>query len=400
MTLPLEGIRILDLSRLLPGPSASMLLADLGAEVIKVESPELIGARGHDVLSPNDPTPENERRYAAWNSLARNKRSLVVNLKAPAGQRILYGLAKTADVLLEGFRPGVTKRLGVDYETLRAINPRLIYCSISGYGQSGPYANLAGHDPCYASVAGVMAVTSDDAGHPVGTGVQLVDYASGLFAALGILAALRARDLTGRGQFVDVSMLDSAMHFITAYSGFYFRDGIVPKRGRPNLTVLRTKDGKYIATANREPHFWENFCRAIGAPELIAARTPGPFGGEPTPEAVERVRAIIATKTRDEWFAILREADTCVAPVLEIDEVFEDPQVRHRQMVLELDHPTEGRVRQIGFPLKLSETPATFRHFAPERGRDTVALLRELGYSDDEIAELERQRVVVTWRGA
>jgi len=301
-------------------------------------------------------------------------------------------------VLLEGFRPGVAARLKVDYATLSALNPRIVYCSISGYGQSGPYVDLPGHDPCYASIAGVMACTSDAQGDPVGTGVQLVDYGSGLFAVIGILAALRARDLTGRGQIVDVSMMDTAMHFITAYTAFWFRDGVVPQRGRPNVVVLRTSDGKYISTANREPQFWERFCKAIGAEELIPQRTKGSLGFEPTAETADRVRAIVATKTRDEWFAILKEADTCVGPVLEIDEVFDDPQVLHRGMLLELDHPTEGRVQQIGFPLKLSDTPATFRDFAPERGRDTVPLLRELGYSADDIARLEREGIVVAWR--
>ncbi|TAK36485.1 MAG: CoA transferase [Chloroflexota bacterium] len=387
----LEGIRILDLSRLLPGPYCSMVLSDLGAEVIKIEEVSTRGAMGRDILTPPNAPPEEELVHNAYNPLARNKKSIAINLKEGAGREIFGKLVLTADVVLEAYRPETLARLGVDYQTMAELNPRIIYCSISGYGQDGPYRDLPGHDANYAAVAGATSITSDDHGNPVGTTFPVVDLTSGLMAAIGILSALRARETTGRGQYVDIGMLDSAMQMVITYVSRYLRDGRVPLRSEPSLRVVQTADGKYLSTQNVESYFWERFCKTIGRPDLIALRT---AGREQRRRAYATAREVLATKTRDEWFELLSAADTCSAPVLEIDEVVENPQVQHREMILTFDHPTEGKVRQIGLPIKLSDTPGRFRDFAPLLGQHTNEILKELGLSGEAIDRLHRDGVV------
>ena len=400
--LPLEGYRMLDLSRLLPGPVASNILADMGMEVIKVEETEPRYGMGRDVLTHPDPPPEQEVAWAAYNSLARNKKSVALNLLdpdlRPPSQEVFYRLAKDADVVLEGYRPHVVKWMGVDYETVRRHNPRIIYCSISGYGQHGPYIKRAGHDPQYCAVAGTTPPASLEAGQR-GHGVPLADYSAGIYAAVGILGALIERDRSGEGQAIDIPMVATAMSFTRANSARFVREGshhLGQGRAAGRFTYIQCSDGKYITTSNAETHFWENFCRVIDREVFIGLRD---AVGPEVERMEEEVRAIFLTRTRDEWLRALWEADTCAAPVNDMAEALEDPQVREAGMVWEVDHPSEGRVRQMGFPIGFSRTPATFRSFAPTLGQDTQEVLQAAGYSDAEIAGLEARGIAKRWRG-
>ncbi len=389
----LEGIKILDLSRLAPGPLGSMVLADMGAEVIKVEELEERGGMARDIFVPPGVSPEEEKKYLARDILGRNKKSIALNLKLPEAREIFYKLAATADVIWESYRPGVVERLGIGYGTISEINPRIIYCSISGYGQDGPYRDLPGHDPTYSAIAGVLASNMDMEDTPMTSGVPVADTSVGLYAVIGVLCALIARDKTGRGQYIDVSFADSALSFAAILLGQHMVYGPMPKRRDAQLiqNSWQTKDGKYIASCPLESYFWERFCRALGLEELIHhhyATT------EKYDEVVSAIRDKVLTKTRDEWFEIMKEADTCVSPVLTFDEVLKDPQILHRNMIMELEHPTQGKVKQLGFAIKLSETPAQFRNFAPLLGQHTQEILQELGYSRELVEELRKAGAV------
>jgi crotonobetainyl-CoA:carnitine CoA-transferase CaiB-like acyl-CoA transferase len=382
MTLALEGIRILDLSRLLPGPFCTMVLADMGAEVIKIQSP----------TDPMGMLP-NQEKQQAYDFISRNKMSLTLNLKSSEAREIFLKLAGTSDVIMEAFRPGVTKRLGVDYETVSVLNPRIVYCSLTGFGQYGPYRDLPGHDPNYISIGGAAGITGDHEGNPVIIRAALGDIGSALHAVIGILCALMARSNTGEGQYVDVSMTDSVLPFLSVSLLRYFMEGFIPKRGWPSTTIntWRTKDGKYLSTGLIEPHFWERFCRALGREDLIPHQR---AKGDKLHEVYAAIEEAFLTRTRDEWFQIMKDADTCVSPVLELDEVVDDPQLLSRDMFPEYDHPTEGKVRQLGMPIKLSETPATFRSFAPKTGEHTNDILRGLGFTDQQIEELRNSGAI------
>ncbi|MBE0480765.1 MAG: CoA transferase [Dehalococcoidia bacterium] len=378
----LEGIRILDLSRTIPGPFCTMILADIGAEVIKVESPD----------DPLGMLPGQEKR-AAFDFLSRNKKSIGLNLKSPEAREVFYRLVDGADVVMEAFRPGAAARLGVDYETLSHRNPALVYCSLTGFGQAGPYRDLPGHDPNYISIGGAVALTGDRNGEPVLIRAALGDIGSSLHAVIGILTALMARTRTGKGQYIDVSMTDSVLSFLTLSLLRYFMDGFVPKRGFPSLSIniWRTKDGKYVSTGLIEPHFWERFCRALGREELIPYHH---AKGEKLGEVHAEIQDAFLSKTRDEWFEIMRQADTCVSPVLELDEVVNNPHFAARGMFPAYEHPSLGSVTQLGFPIKLSESPAEFRNFAPAIGQDTDGIMQRLGYNPEEIASLRQSGAV------
>lgn len=399
--LPLERYRMLDLSRLVPGPFASHLLADMGMEVIKVEEPEPRYGMGRDSLTLPDPTPDQEVRWAAYNSLARNKKSIALNLLDPAkrarSQEIFYRLAREADVILEGYRPGVVRWMGVDYETVSKLNPRIISVSISGYGQSGPYMKYPGHDTQYSALAGAIPLDRTT-GAPVSHGMPVSDYSSGMFAAMGVMAALLEREQTGRGQCIDIPMVAASMSFMLGASATRLREQGLgqasPGRGASGLSFLKCKDGKYLTTANSETVFWENFCKVLGKPEFI------PLQRARGPEAdtmVAEIQAIFLTRDRDDWVKLLRDAETCVAPVNDIAEAMEDPQVRHIGMVWEKEHPVQGTVKQMGFPIRFSRTPAGWRQFAPLLGEHTREILAHNGYTPQEIADLERDGIVKSW---
>ena len=401
--LALEGVKILDLSRLVPGAFCTMLLGDLGAEVLKIEAPGVAELGG----SLRAPQGEENRKAAAYYALDRNKRSIVVNLKSEAGREIFYRLSRHADVIVEGFRPGVAKRLRIDYETIRKLNPKIIYCSLSGYGQDGPYHAFPGHDINYIAMAGVLGLIGFSERSPAIPLNLVADFAgAALYGALGISIALVARNKTGEGQYVDMAYIDGAVSLMTWFNCGYFFDGSMLKRGEswlhgayPYYGVYETKDGKYITIVCLEPHFWENLCRFLGKEEYIPYR----FALEHTfhkPEDAKWneirsfLKQVFLTKTRDEWFELLIRNDVPAGKVYTPDEVFSDPQVLHRQMVIEVEHPTLGKIKQVGIAPKLSGTPGKVRSFSPLPGEHTDEILRELGYERREIENLRQEGVV------
>ncbi len=383
--MPLEGIRVLDLTRQAPGPYCTMLLGDLGADVIVVEEPPGAGRRMDMGMS--------ERTQAFW-ALSRNKRSVALNLKEPIAVEAFLKMSEKADVVIEGFRPGVVKRLGVGYDTVKARNDRAIYCSLSGYGQTGPYAGLVGHDINYISIGGALGLTgTGEPGSPPAIPMNVIaDFAGGgLYAAFSILAAVIARAITGKGQYVDIAMSDGVTSLLAFPASQLFSANLVPKPGlemlnggAPFYAVYETSDGKWLSIGCIEPWFWSELCKALGLDDLI----PQQMNREKHPEIFEALRAKFKEKTRDEWFEELRQHDICVGPVYALDEVFEDPHAQARNMIVEIDHPEFGKVKQVGVGPKFSETPGAVRKTAPKRGEHTADLLRETGYSDAEIEEM------------
>jgi len=392
----LDGITVLELARVPPAELPGMFLADMGARVLKIETP------------PEAPEDEAARRRSAFVYVNRNKRSLALDLKTSEGQAILVKLAGTADVLVEGFRPGVMKRLGADYERLAAINPRLVYCSLSGFGHNGPYRDYPAHDGNYLSLAGVLGLIGEAGRKPVFPLNLVADYAgASMHGALGIMLALFARERTGRGQHVDVSYLDTSVALLAATPNmrFFWSDGWAPKRGEgflggsyPYYAVYETKDDKLLTIGCTEPWLWANFCKAIDRPDFVAfARQPDQYVRAANP-AEERCRqeieAIMRTRTRDEWYDFLVKADVCVGKVYDPEEMVRDPQVLARDMVVEMHHPRHGTVTQFGQPIKLSATPGGPRTPAPATGEHSDEVLRELGLADTEIAALRTKKVV------
>lgn len=387
--LPLDHVCVLDLTRLAPGPHCTMILADMGADVIRIEEPGG-GRRAVIERAREDPA---EARRAAFNALNRNKRSVVLNLKAPPARDAFYELVKRADVVVEGYRPGVVKRLGVDYDTLAGINPRIIGCSISGYGQDGPYRLLVGHDINYIAVGGALGITGPADGPPTPPANLLGDYAGGgMHAALGILTALIARERTGRGQNVDISMTDGVLTVMAAALSESFGTGVPVRRGAHRLTggnphygVYACADGRYVAVGANEPWFFENLCRALGGEQYAGDHA---ATGARREQVRDFFTGAFRTRTRDEWFRFLFDKDVCIAPVYDIEEIAQDPQVQARQMIVHVPHPAFGTVAQVGLSLKLSQTPGAIRRAAAYRGEHTESVLRELGWDGPRIAAL------------
>ena len=390
MSLPLEGVRVLDLSRLLPGPFCSLLLADFGAEVIKVED---MGMGDYSRWSPPfHEGAQDSARGALFLGLNRNKSSIRVNLKDERGREVFLRLVKDADVVLESFRPGVLDRLGVGYERMREVNPGIVYCAITGYGLDGPLRDRSGHDLNYLGLVGLLGLTGEADGPPVQAAGQIADVGGGaLMAAFGILAALRERDRSGEGQVVDVSMADGALSWLAMTAANHLADGVVPQRGHIPLGGMfvcyrpyACADG-WITLGALEPKFFQNFCRGVGREDLIEHQFSAP-GGDPHRE----LEVIFAARTRDEWTAFAGEHDCCLEPILDLGEVLDSELVREREMVVEIDQPgAERPVRQLGVPVKLSRTPGDPRRLpGPGLGEHTAAVLSDAGYSDEEVAEL------------
>ena len=395
----LDGIRVLDLTRLAPGPFCTMILADLGAEVIRIEEPgPPTGRRAQQAGSAGVQMPGRSFAGSPYNALNRNKKSLGLNLKSGPGREVYARLAQRADVVVEEFRPGVAKRLGIDYETLAARNSRLIYCAITGYGQSGPYRDVVGHDINYIATAGALSIMGPPGGKPAIPHNLLADYAGGgMHAAIGILAALMARHRTGQGQYVDVAMLDGTIALLAQTFSSFFANGKLPARGAtrldggaPNYDRYETADGKYITVAALEPWFFANLCRALGREDLIEH--------EFDPQWSEEIRRVMTeafkSKRRDEWFEILKQSDICVGRMLTLDEVADDPQVKARAMIVELESPGGEKVKQVGVSLKLSATPGSIRSLAPSLGEHTGEILESLGYTRETIERWQSQGAI------
>jgi len=391
MSLPLEGIRILDLSMYLPGPFCTRVLSDFGAEVIKVE--QLSGEPGRHLY------PKIGEKGALFYAVNRGKKSFAVDLKAEAGREIFLKLVQHADVVVEQFRPGVMERLGLGYDVLSQVNPRLIYCSITGYGHSGPLKYVAGHDVNYLSLAGVTGLTGTR-NHPGMSGVQIADVAGGALQAVsGILLALLAREKTGRGQFCDVAMLDGAISLLAHSLAEYSALGRQPVCNGESLTggyacyqIYATADGRYVSLGAVEAKFWQRFCERIGRPEYI----PYQWDSTRREEILADIQAIMAGKTQQEWVDFFAGDDICFTPVLTLEEMIQHPQVKERNMVFKVEN-VEGSGQDLmltGCAVKLSHTPAVITPIFPEVGEHTEALLRELGYSAQEIIRLQEQEVV------
>jgi alpha-methylacyl-CoA racemase len=386
----LAGIRVLDLSRLLPGGFCSLMLADFGAEVLKVEDTGM----GDYIrwAPPYYEGADDSAKSALFLSLNRNKRSIRLNLKSEAGKEILLKLVKEYDVVLESFRPGVLDRLGVGYERMRQENPGIVYCAISGYGQTGPLKHRSGHDMNYLGLVGVLGLTGEKDGPPVQAAVQIADLGGGaLMAAFGILAALKERDSSGEGQMVDISMADGALSWLSMVAARYFAEGITPQRGGLELAgslvcyrPYACSDG-YVTLGALEPKFWGAWCHGVGREDLVEKQFEPP--GSDTHAEVER---IFLGRTRDEWTAFAAEHDCCLEPVLDLDEALDSELVQSREMVVELDQPgAREPVRQLGVPVKLSRTPGGVHAPAPALGESTRDVLEALGYDEGEIAALE-----------
>ncbi len=390
--LPLEGIRVLDVSQVMAGPFCTMLLGDLGADVIKIEPPgtgdQTRSAMGFKMKGPDS---------MGFLNMNRNKRSVTLNLKSEAGRQAFYKLVETADILVENYRPGVVTKLKIDYDTLKAINPRLIYASISGFGQNGPWAQRPGFDLMAQAMSGVMSVTGHPGSPPVKAGVPVADIGCALFATYAILSAYIGRQASGEGQFIDAALFDAALAFSIWDTSEYWGTGVVPgpvgtsnKMSAPYQAV-RSKDGYFVMGATNQK-LWSQLCEAIGRNDLFADAR---FADNPS--RLKNREALIAelektfvTKTSDDWVNELLAIGIPAGKMSTYPEAFESEHGKHRKMRMDIPHPLEGTVPNIGFPVKLSGTPQSVRRHPPLLGEHTGEVLGEIGLSDSEIATLDK----------
>lgn len=392
MAYALEGLKVLDLTRLLPGGYCTLLLADMGAEVLKVEDPF-----GGDYVRWFPPKINEESVY--FLAVNRNKKSMKLNLKHERGKEIFKELVKGYDVLVEGFRPGVMDRLELGYDVVAEINPRIVYCSISGYGQDGPYSQKAGHDINYIGLAGILGITGHGDRPPVVPGVPMADYGGGgMLAALGIMMALYHRERGGKGQYVDTSMMDGVASWMANIAAKHFALDDPHNRGEVDLAggficydCYETADGQYLSVGALEPKFWAKFCQLAEREDLVDQQVDKQGDGK----LKEEVTKLFKSKTMNEWLALLDGEDTCIEKINTVAEAVNDPQILHREMVVEIDHPTEGRIKAMGNPVKLSDTPGSVDRLpAPGYGAHTSETLRGLGLSDEEIERLADEKVI------
>ncbi|MGA2527437.1 MAG: CaiB/BaiF CoA-transferase family protein [Smithellaceae bacterium] len=390
---PLKDIRLLDFTRLYPGPLGTMMLADMGAEVIKIEDMN---------------TPDYMRFYppyiasesAGYLAVNRSKRSIALNLKHKKGVDIFFSLLPTTDIVVEQFRPGVLDEMGLGYKAAKRVKTDIIYVSLTGYGQNGPYARDAGHDINYIGYSGILATTGSRKTGPIIPGPQIADVAGGAYMTIiACLSALWAREKTGQGQKVDVSMLDAILPLMTLQMAHYHAVGLTPAPGEAALTgglacygVYKCADGKYIALGILEEKFWKSFCKMVGRPEWLGRQF---VIGEEAEKLRAEIAALFITQKRDQWIAAAAGCDTCLTPVLEIGEVEKDSHVQARSMIIEQTHPVCGKIKGIGVPLKFSQTPAKPSWSPPVLGKDTAAIMEEIGYSQKEIETLRKESIIL-----
>ncbi len=390
MTL-LSGVRVLDLSLQLPGPFCTMMMADYGADVVKIDEPS---PRARNPFAAEDPGTGPLDRY-----LNRGKKSVTLNLKSAEGQEIFRKMAATADVVVEGFRPGVVKRLGVDYETLSAANPGLVYCSISGYGQTGPMRDVAGHDVNYLSYAGVLGLSGRPEDPPSLLPVQVGDvYGGSMMALSGILMALLSRQRTGKGAWIDISMTDGSVASLAIPASNLLGGGIPQERGAqplagmlPCYDAYRCADGGYVSLGGLEPWFWKKLVTRLGREDFDELQ----YAAGESAEGVRRdLQAIFLGKTRDEWIRLFEGEDVCISPVLSLDEAMSHPNTVARRMVVDVGSPLGGTEPQLGLPIKIAGEEERAPGRAPRLGEHDDPVLEELGYSGEEIAGLRARGVI------
>ena len=393
--LPLEGVVVLDCTQILAGPFCTLLLADMGADVIKVEKPN--GGDDNRRMGP----PFIKGRSAAFLAVNRNKRSVVLDLRAEEGRRIFQRLAEGADVVVENFRPGAMERLGLGYDQLSVLKPSLVYCSISGFGQTGPYRERGGFDLVAQGMSGLMSVTGTPDGPPVKVGVPITDLTAGMYGAYGILSAYVHRLSTGEGQLVDTSLMEAGIAYTFWESSVYFSTGEVPgplgsaHRLSAPYQALRTKDG-YLNIGSATQPTWEGLCRAIGREELVEdprfATTGDRKGREQELAAI--LEETFCQETTQHWMGVLEADRVPCGPIHDLSQVYSDPHVQARQMLVELEDPELGTLKNIGIPVKLSRTPGTIRRRAPDLGEHTEEVLLQAGYTAEEVARLQEAGVI------
>ncbi len=392
---PLDGIRVVDLSRILAGPYCSMLLSDFGAEIVKIENPD----KGDDTRAYGPPFLDGESVY--FLSINRGKKSLTLNLKTPEAREILTKLIRNSDVLVENFRKDFLTSIGFGYDEVAKLNPKIIYASVTGYGHTGPWADRPGYDLAVQGQSGIMSLTGDPNGSPYKTGTSLADITAGIYATLGILLALQARQRTGKGQKVDVSLLDGQVSFLTYQAGIYFGTGKSPTRkGNQHPTIVpyetfKARD-RYFNLAVGNDRLWGQFCDLLGRQDL---KTHEKFATNPRrvqnhDDLYPVLQKIFAEKTADEWLAFFEKNGIPCGAVFSVGEVLEHPQVRAREMVVERPHPKLKSVKMTGVPVKLSDTPGVAGDAPPLLGQHTGELLRDLGYDAKQCADFKKRGVV------
>ncbi|RBW71111.1 CaiB/BaiF CoA transferase family protein [Bacillus taeanensis] len=390
--LPLEGIKVVDLTRILSGPFCTMTLADLGAEVIKVESPQ-----GDDTRQWGPPFIQDESAY--FLSVNRNKKSIVLNLKEKKGKEVLLKLVKEADVVVENFRPGTLKKLRIDYDVLKAHNPGIILASISGFGQTGPYAQKPGYDVLAQGMGGLMSVTGEPNGAPVKAGYSLADIGVGMWATIGVLTALWERERSGEGQWVDASLLDTMVSWQTYLAGNYFATGKNPKPlggAHPNIApyqVFEASDGHFILAVGNDS-LWKSFVGAMNMEELKGQKfSTNPNRVQNREELIGLLEEVFKERTKNEWVELFESVKIPCGPVNQFSDVLTDAHVLEREMVIEMAHPTLGALKQLGVPVKLSRTPGELKTVPPAQGEHSTDVLKQLGYSEKEIEALVNEGV-------